>query len=454
MMLLRSFRISLRALTRNKLRTGLAILGMTIGVAAVLTMFALGTGAQQTVTEDVRHAGTTLIDVKSGNYTRGGEESNIPTGLGAANTLTSDDAQAIAGISGVQSVASQVTLLGWTRTSTEKDYTHIIGTDVTLAPMNNWTFPRGKFFTPEDVTSSAHAAVIGPNVAGHLFGDENPIGREVEIHNAAYRVVGVITTNNVDQEDMVFIPYTTLQKALGIQYLQSITVSVEQAGDATLVGNQIQKMLRQRHHLNDATGANHPSGIIAANQMPSMGSASGLPDDFTVQTQAAEALTKGLYTSVAAFVLANMSNLDQANMQAMVGTLDRAGKTMTALLAAIATISLIVGGIGIMNIMLVSVTERTQEIGIRRAVGARTRDVLQQFLVEAITLSLCGGAVGIAVGFVAALVIARVLEWPASISVVAVALAFGIAAAVGVFFGFYPAHRASKLSPIDALRYE
>jgi putative ABC transport system permease protein len=452
MMLLKSFRISLRALRRNKLRTGLAILGMTIGVAAVLTMFALGTGAQQAVTEDVRHAGTTLINVKSGNYTRGGEESNIPTGLGAANTLTADDAQAIAKISGVQAVASQVTLLGWTRTSTEKYYTHIIGTDVSVAPMNDWSFPRGKFFTPGDVSSFAHVAVIGPNVAGHLFGDANPIGQEVEIHGDAYRVVGVITTSDVDQEEMVFIPYTTLQKALGIQYLQGVTVSIEQAGDATMIGNQIQKLLRQRHHLDNAPGANLPTGVIAAaNQMPSAG---GVPDDFTVQTQAAAAITKGLYTSVAAFALANMSNLDQVNMEAMVGTLNRAGKTMTALLAAIATISLIVGGIGIMNIMLVSVTERTQEIGIRRAVGARTRDVLQQFLVEALTLSLCGGVVGIAVGFIAALVIAQVLEWPASISIGAVALAFGIAAAVGVFFGFYPAHRASKLSPIDALRYE
>jgi putative ABC transport system permease protein len=453
MMLLRSFRISFRALKRNKLRTGLAILGMTIGVAAVLTMFALGTGAQQSVSNDVRHAGTTLINVKSGNYTRGGEESNVATGLGAANTLTESDAVAIGAISGVQAVAPQVTLLGWTRTSSEKYYTHIIGTDPLLVPMNDWTFPRGKFFTPEDVSSAAQVAVIGPNVGGHLFGDENPIGREVEIHGGAYRVVGVIATNDVDQEDMVFIPYTTLQKALGIQYLQSVTVSAEQAGDATAIGDQIRKILRQRHHLNEApSGA--PSGIISSNQMPSTGSGGGVPDDFTVQTQAAAALTKGLYTSVAAFVLANMSNLDQANMEAMVGTLDRAGKTMTALLAAIATISLIVGGIGIMNIMLVSVTERTQEIGIRRAVGARTRDVLQQFLVEAVTLSLCGGAVGIVLGFIAALVIARVLQWPASISTGAVALAFGIAAAVGVFFGFYPAHRASKLSPIEALRYE
>jgi putative ABC transport system permease protein len=179
-----------------------------------------------------------------------------------------------------------------------------------------------------------------------------------------------------------------------------------------------------------------------------------MPDDFTVKTQAAEALTKGLYTSVAAFVLANMPKVDQINMQEMAGTLNRARNTMTALLAAIATISLIVGGIGVMNIMLMSVTERTREIGIRRAVGARTKDVMQQFLVEAVTLSLCGGAVGIVVGFLAAILIERVLHWPASITIEAVALGFGIAAATGIFFGFYPARRASRLNPIDALRYE
>ncbi len=178
------------------------------------------------------------------------------------------------------------------------------------------------------------------------------------------------------------------------------------------------------------------------------------PDDFTVKTQAAEALTKGLYTSVAAFILANMPKVDAINMQEMAGTLNRAGSTMTALLAAIATISLVVGGIGIMNIMLVSVTERTREIGIRRAIGARSRDVLLQFLVEALTLGLCGGVTGIVVGCLAALTITEFLDWPASVSLSSVVLAFGIAGAVAIFFGFYPARRASRLDPINALRYE
>ncbi len=193
---------------------------------------------------------------------------------------------------------------------------------------------------------------------------------------------------------------------------------------------------------------------LPGNQMPGGPGSYMVPDDFTVKTQAAEALTKGLYTSVAAFILANMPKVDQINMQEMAGTLNRAGATMTALLAAIATISLVVGGIGIMNIMFVSVTERTREIGIRRAVGARSRDILLQFLVEAATLGFCGGVAGITLGFLAALAITELLEWPATVSLGSVALAFGIAGAVGVFFGFYPARKAARLHPINALRYE
>jgi ABC-type antimicrobial peptide transport system permease subunit len=195
---------------------------------------------------------------------------------------------------------------------------------------------------------------------------------------------------------------------------------------------------------------------MRGNQMPTAGSGGGfgVPDDFTIKTQAAEALTKGLYTSVSAFILANMPKVDQINMEEMAGTLNRAGMTMTALLGAIATISLVVGGIGIMNIMLVSVTERTREIGIRRAIGARSRDVLLQFLVEAVTLGLAGGVAGIILGFLAALAVTQLLEWPASVSFLSVVLSFGIAGAVGVFFGFYPARRASRLNPINALRYE
>ena len=253
---------------------------------------------------------------------------------------------------------------------------------------------------------------------------------------------------------MTLVPYTALQDALGLTYLHSITIEAEQAGDATRIAADVKTLLRARHagQIGAAVQRLRQGGVLG-NQMPQAGSGGG-PDDFTVKTQAAEALTKGLYTSVAAFILANMPRLDEVNLQEMASTLQRAGATMTALLAGIAAISLVVGGIGIMNIMLVSVTERTREIGVRRAVGARRRDVLLQFLVEAVALSVTGGVLGIIVGFVASDTVARLLEWPASVPASAVGLAFAVAAAVGVVFGFYPARRASRLDPIDALRYE
>jgi len=251
------------------------------------------------------------------------------------------------------------------------------------------------------------------------------------------------------------VPYPVLQDLLGISHLHGVTVEAAQAGDASRIAADVTALLRQRHapHINAAMITLRRGGVLG-NQMPQAGSGGGAPDYFTVKTQASEALTKGLYTSVAAFVLANMPKLDEVNLQEMTSTLERAGTTMTALLAGIAAISLVVGGIGIMNIMLVAVTERTREIGIRRAVGARARDVLLQFLVEALTLSMVGGAIGLFVGFAASGMLTWVLEWPTAVSASSVALAFGIAAAVGIFFGFYPARRASRLTPIDALRHE
>ncbi len=452
-MLITSLRIAKRALQRNKLRTGLAVLGMTIGVPAVLTMFALGTGAQETVSSDVKSAGTTLIFVRSGNFTRGGEESKIPTGMGSANTLTPADADAISHVAGIKYAAGWVMDRGWIETRDQRFYSQVIGADIAFPDMYGWSFAKGKFYKQSDVESGANVAVIGSSLRDHLFGDENPVGKTIQVLNQPYRIVGVFTAKDDDQAGMALVPYTALQKQLGRQALQGVTVAAEQAGEATRISADIKTTLRQRHRLDAAPmGAATAASALGGNQAPS--SSGGVPDDFTVKTQAAEALTKGLYTSVAAFVLANMPQMDQVNMQEMSGTLSRAGKTMTALLAAIATISLIVGGIGIMNIMLVSVTERTREIGIRRAVGARARDVRQQFLVEAVTLSLIGGILGILAGFLAALVVTYVLQWPATVSFTAVALAFGIAAATGVFFGFYPAQRASRLSPIDALRHE
>jgi ABC-type antimicrobial peptide transport system permease subunit len=449
-----SLRIALRALGRHKLRTALTTLGMTIGVAAVITMVALGTGAQETVADDVRSAGTNIVRVDAGNYTRGGEESKIASGLGSASTLTPDDAAAIGAVPGVKYASSVVKLRGWVVNGSSREYLQIAGTDTSYPLLYGWRLGRGKFFESADVRASTPLVVLGSGARDRLFGaDVNPVGRDVQIREVVVRVVGVATGGDDDQMDMVFVPFTFLQQVLGIQHIHSVVVAAGQAGDATRIADDIKPLLRARHHLDtDAAIARLRQGGLLGNQMPHGGSV--VPDDFTVKTQAAEALTKGLYTSVAAFVLANMPKVDQVNLEEMSGTLQRAGTTMTALLAAIAAISLFVGGIGIMNVMLVSVSERTREIGLRRAVGARQRDVLLQFLVEAVTLSCCGGLAGIVFGFAAAAVVTRVLEWPATVSPSAVALAFGIAAAVGVFFGFYPARRASRLDPIDALRYE
>jgi putative ABC transport system permease protein len=453
MMLKGSLKIAVKALKTNKLRTGLAILGMTIGVAAVLTMFALGTGAQQSVSKDVKSAGTTLINIRAGNFTRGGEESKIASGLGSATTLTNDDAAAVKGVSGVALVSGLNRLRGWVSYGSEKNYTQVYGTDATYAEMYDWDFEKGRFFKSGDVESAENVAVIGSGLRDALFGDESAVGKQIEIHGESFKVKGVFTTSDEEQSLMAVIPYSKMQKMLGISYLSNIMVTAEQAGDSSQVAKDLVPMLRARHHLEAPKALPYGAGTgLGGLQGASAGGSS--PDDFTVKTQASEALTKGLNTSVAAFILANMPQMDQVNLEEMSGTLSRAGQTMTALLAAIATISLIVGGIGIMNIMLVSVTERTREIGIRRAVGARSRDVLMQFLVEAVTLGLAGGLLGIVLGFAASWTITYTLEWKAEVSLTAVALAFGISAATGVFFGFYPAHRASRLNPIDALRFE
>jgi len=452
------FRISLRiaadALAAHKLRSALTALGMTIGVGAVVTIVALGAGARHTVSEDVRSAGTNLIRVDAGNFTRGGEESNIATGLGSASTLTVDDAAAIGAIAGVKSYAAGVKLRGWVVAGPTRVYTQIVGTDVAFAAMNGWVFERGRFFRPADVTAAAPVAAIGTTARDRLFGpDTNPVGRDIMIRDVTLRIVAVVSGSDEDQMEMAFLPYTLLQRVLGIDHLHSITVASAEAGEATRIAAEIRPLLRARHHLDtDAAMMRLRRGGLLGNQMPS--SSFGVPDDFTIKTQAAEALTRGLYTSVAAFILANMPKMDQINLEEMTGTLHRAGATMTTLLVAIAAIALVVGGIGIMNVMLVSVNERTHEIGIRRAAGATRRHVLLQFLVEAVTLSCCGGVSGIVFGVIASAAVTWMLEWPTEVSAGAIAIAFGIAAAVGVFFGFYPARRASLLDPIEALRRE
>jgi putative ABC transport system permease protein len=452
-LLITSVRLAVRALQRNRLRTGLTMLGMIIGVAAVVTMVALGNGAQRTVEQDVRSSGTNLVHVRAGNFTRGGEDSNIPSGLGSATSLVPADADAIAReVAGVQHLTPTVKLRGWIAGGGQRFYGQILGSGPALPQIYGWSLSGGTFFDDRQVAARSGVAVLGGTVRERLFGDANPIGNTVTIHDRAFSVIGVSRTADEDQLETVFVPYTALQDALAISHLHGITIEAAQAGDATRIATDVTTLLRSRHH--PSTSDRLRTGGILGNQMPQGGSGGGSPDDFTVKTQASEALTKGLYTSVAAFVLANMPKLDEVNMQEMTSTLQRAGTTMTALLAGIAAISLVVGGIGIMNIMLVSVTERTREIGIRRAVGARARDVRLQFLVEALTLALAGGAIGLLLGLVASGALTWVFEWPTALSFSVIAMAFGIAAAVGIFFGFYPAQRASQLTPIDALRHE
>jgi len=438
-----SAQIALRALSRNRLRTTLTMLGVIIGVAAVIAMVSLGSGARGSVETSLKSAGTNIIQVSAGNFTRGGESMNIASGLGSATTLTIEDAEAIRGIAGVQHVAGGVRNRAFVKSSHRQFFTQVRGTEPSLAEIHGWEWLGGSFGTAAD------AAVMGRAAARELFGEGfDAVGEPITIGDRAFTVTGYFRTNDPDMDETVFVPLAAGQAMLKARHLQTISVSIEQAGEASRIAEDITTLLRERH--GRGRQAARATGL-GGNQLPGVTSS---VDDFTVKTQAAANVTKGLYTSVAAFALANMPKLDEITLQEMSSTLSRAGSTMTALLGSIAAISLIVGGIGIMNIMLVSVTERTKEIGLRLAVGARRRDVLLQFLVEAMVMSLIGGLIGVGVGLMTARTLTAVLDWPTEISVATLASAFGIAAVIGIVFGYYPARRASRLDPIDSLRYE
>ncbi|MCA1585881.1 MAG: ABC transporter permease [Acidobacteria bacterium] len=453
--LLATTRIAWRALGRNRLRSGLTMLGVVIGVAAVIAMVALGNGARVSVDRTLRTAGTSIVEVTAGNFTRGGESMNIATGMGQATSLTRADAEVIGKVPNVLHVAAGVRSRTWIAASPEaRVFVMVRGTEPSLAEIHGWTFLAGDGFTAADVAAERAVAVLGRLASAALFGEGvDPVGRDVDIHGRAFRIVGVMRAVDRDQDEGVFVPVSTLQVLTNRSHLQTITIGVTEAGVATQVGEAVTALLRERHRESAAAAARAwgaAGGVLPAGQ----GGQSGTPDDFQVRTLAAQQVTKGLYTEVAAFALANMPKLDSATMEEMSGTLNRAGTTMTALLGSIAGISLVVGGIGIMTIMLVSVTERTKEIGLRLAVGARRREVLLQFLMEALVLSLLGGLLGIAAGIGAAHGLTALLEWPTQVSVQAILLAFVVAAAVGIAFGYYPARRASQLDPIDALRHE
>ena len=400
-----TFRIAIKALGRNKMRTGLTMLGMIIGVSAVITLVAMGNGATSVIEDQIKGAGTNMITVNAGNFTMGGARQ----GSGSATSLTVEDAEAIRNeIPGVQFVAAGISNRMPIVAGNQNWFTRVQGTDVDLPLIRAWPMKTGAFFSTQDVTSAAKVAVLGVTVSTQLFGeDADPVGQIIRIRNQPFRVIGVMATKGQgmgeDMDDQVLAPYTAVQKKLmGVTHIQNVTVSAASATETSATADAIALLLRARHQI-----------------VP------GQEDDFMIRT------------------LEEMADIRTSAMG-----------TMTTLLAGIAGVSLIVGGIGIMNIMLVSVTERTREIGLRMAIGAKGRDVLLQFLVEAIALSLIGGGVGIALGFSIAEGMSRWMSWPAKVPPNAVAMAFGFAAATGVFFGFYPAQKAARLDPITALRFE
>jgi putative ABC transport system permease protein len=401
-----TFRIAFKALGRNKLRTGLTMLGMIIGVSAVITLVAMGNGAQSMIEDQIKGAGTNLITVNSGNFSQGG----VRLGIGTSSTLTPEDAEAIRkDIPGAQYVAAGIQTQAQVVAGNQNWYTRIQGTDVDLPLIRAWPTTYGSFFSQQDVASAAKVAVLGKTVNDTLFGaDADSTGQVIRVRNQPFKVAGVMAPKGQsgmgpDMDDQILTPYTTvMKKLLGVTYVRDITVSAASAGETSSIADQIAVLLRTRHKI-----------------LP------GQDDDFFVRT--AE----------------EIADIRTAAMG-----------TMTTLLAGIAGVSLIVGGIGIMNIMLVSVTERTREIGLRMAIGAKGKDVLLQFLVEAVALSLIGGGIGIALGFGLSEGMSRWMSWPSKVPINAVLMAFGFAAATGVFFGFYPAQKAARLDPIDALRFE
>ncbi len=472
--------IAFRALRRNKLQTALTMIGMTIGVATVLTMIALGSGAQAAIQDQVRAAGMNVIVVSAGNYklqqqwTSQGEaeeptayhpleqparllrigfqpgsnpqqemarQGENAAGLGGAQTLTLADADALADMRGVQTVSPGVADNGAVQAGGATWFTRVHGEGAALPAIRRaWIFPHGHFFSASDVASAANVAVLGSVVAEHLFGAENPIGRTVQVRGHGLKIVGVVGSGSWmvapavgdDQFDAVYLPVTTALVLLGRRSLDTVTLATTSTGEVTRVTKAVTALLRQRHSLPAAQ-----------------------PDDFVVASQARKSLTRGgARTDVTRAIMGNANNLDKVTLDQLAKTLDRASRTMTALLASIASVSLVVGGIGIMNIMLLSVTERTREIGIRRAVGARSDDVMQQFLMEAVSLSLAGGGLGILAGLAVSGAVTRLVQWTTTISPLAIAISFGISAAVGIVFGYYPAREASRVTPMTSLRYE
>ena len=400
-----TLRIALRALGRNKLRAFLTMLGIIIGVGAVIAMVAIGEGAKATIRSQIATLGTNVLIVLPGTLNQGG----VRMGTGGVTTLVDSDAKAIMSEIPAVAFASPAIRRPEQLVAGNLNWGTIVqGVAPEFQQIRDWQIAEGRFIHDGDIESAAKVVVIGQTVVDKLFGNDNPIEAVVRIRNIPFRVVGVLTqkgqsSQGADQDDTVMIPYTTMQKRLmRITFVQSIVVSAVSAERVQEAQEQITTLLRQRHRIGPER-----------------------EDDFSIR---------------------NLSDIAEAA--------STTARVMAVLLGSVASISLLVGGIGIMNIMLVSVTERTREIGIRMAVGARSRDIMLQFLVEAVVMAATGGSIGILLGIGSSEVLKLWAQWPTLVSPTIVAIAFLFSGAVGVFFGFYPAQKAANLDPIDALRYE
>ena len=403
-----TIKISFRALWVNKMRSSLTMLGIIIGVGAVIAMVAVGTGASRKISEQISSIGSNLLIILPGSTTAGG----VRMGAGSQPTLSLADAEAIfkecSAVSDVGPVLGGVAQIVYGHMNWS---TGVTGTTPGMLEVRDWRLSSGRPFTEQDVKSATKVALLGQTVVDNLFGDQNPVGQTIRIKNVPFTVIGVLapkgqSPQGQDQDDAIYVPVTTAQKKLfGTQFpgmVRIIMIKAKSTEDLAPAETQITELLRQRHHIGPKQD-----------------------NDFTVR---------------------NLTQIMQAAEQST--------RVMTLLLGAIASVSLLVGGIGIMNIMLVSVTERTREIGIRMAIGAKTWDIRLQFIIEALTLSLIGGVLGIVIGVSTAVILSSVSGWPTVVSVLSILLAFSFSGFIGIFFGFYPAYKASLLNPIDALRYE
>jgi putative ABC transport system permease protein len=483
-----SLEIALSGLKRYRLRTALSLFGLAIGVGCVLVTVAIGSGAHRSIQDQIRAAGLNVILVKAGNYKSRGEETievqapharlaplfdrilkalspdvlahpendpmekhDHPTaaerlgdaeaGLGAAATLTQEDADAIADLPGVADVASGVHENAKVFAGERRWFTRLHGTDVDLPRIRRaHSLSAGRFFSEREQRRAEQVVVLGSVVRDKLFAPEaDPVGEEVTLWNQSFRVVGVTASANWmtpgavgdDEFDAVYVPVTAVHRLLNVTNLNTITVTAESTGEVSKVAAAVTELLRARHRIADTA-----------------------PDDFTVVTQASEVLTKGLHPNVARVLAGNLPNLERVTLEELSMTLERSSRTMMALLVSIGLVSLLVGGIGIGNVMLLSVTERTREIGVRLSVGARARDVGTQFFLEALLLGAVGGVAGVVLGIAFSRIVSESFGWTTSLSPGVVAVSYGIAIAIGLVAGFFPARRAARLDPIDALRYE